>query len=266
MIRIWIGLVVLPVLALDAQAPRFRWALRDDPDLPADVRRTIDSMRVSSDRAHRCPPRADTLWAANPRAAIPTYWLEASVRPGCWSVALPNAVRRRLRDDSTSLRFYERVVRLGSGASETGRSAALLNLIWSAEPRYYPLLISLAAEQRPGLTPDSTNYNVSYNAIVALAPYLSDSLDARRLVERAAEDRSSKHSREAVLLALATANSDWSRQLLRRLPLAGVDEYIRGRVGRALAHTPCPRGLVFVEWFGVEGQDYSKCELPPDYR
>jgi len=266
MIRIWMGLLVLPVFALEAQAPRFRWPLRDDPELPADVRRAIDSMRLSSDRAHRCPPRADTLWAANPPAAVPTYWLEASVRPGCWSTALPNPVRRRLRDDSTSLRFYERVVRRESAASETARSAALLNLVWSAEPRYYPLLISMAAEQRPGLTPDGTNYNVSYNAIVALAPYLSDSLDARRVVERAAEDRSSIHARQAVLLALATANSDWSRQFLRRLPLAGIDESIRGTVRRALAHPPCPRGLVYVEWFGVEGQDYSKCELPPDYR
>jgi hypothetical protein len=179
--------------------------------------------------------------------------------------SLPNAVRRRLRDDSLSLRYYERIVQPRSGASETQRSVALQYLIWSADPRYYSLLRSAAAEQEPGVTPDG-NYNVAYTAIVALAPYLSKSRDARHVVEHAAVNRSSKYARQAGLEALITANNDWSRELLRTQSLADVDEYSRNRVARALAHAPCSGGLVFVEWFGIEGQDYNKCELPPDFR
>lgn len=265
MIRILLALVLLPVLGLRAQAPRFRYDLRDDPDLPADVRRTIDSLQAVSDSVHRCPSRADTLWAGNIRASIPHPWLKASLRLGCRLAGLPNAVRRRLRDDPASLRFYEQVLQAGSGAPEAEQATALLILRWSADPGYFPLLLGAARGQMPGLTPDG-DYNAAYNAIIALAPYLSDSVEARRLVRRAAFDPSSKYAREAGMLALATANDTWSQQTLRALSLASVNEYIRGRVTRSLAHTPCPRGFVFVEWFGVEGQDYSKCELPPDYR
>lgn len=262
--RFLLVLLAASPLRLGAQPPRFRWSLRDD-DLPADARRRIDSMRIASDHAHGCPSRADTLWAADPATTIPTYWLEASIRPGCGMTALPNAVRRRLRDDSTSLRYYEGIVKPGTAAPEPQRAAALQYLIYSGEQRYLPLLLDAANKQLPGLTSDS-NYNAPYYATLALAAYLSSSRDARRLVGRAAENHRSRYARQAGLLALATSNSDWSRRLLRELSLDGVDEYTRGRITRALAHAPCTGSLVFVEWFGVEGQDYSKCELPPDYR
>jgi hypothetical protein len=76
----------------------------------------------------------------------------------------------------------------------------------------------------------------------------------------------SSRSYDAGDRASAFASDRRSRETLRALRLTSASEYTRRRVARALAHEPCPRGFVFVEWFGVEGQDYSKCELPPDYR
>jgi hypothetical protein len=171
-----------------------------------------------------------------------------------------------LRDDPASLRFYERVVKSGYKARERERATALMLLSWSADSAYFPLFIKEATTQSAGFTSDHRDYNAAYNAILALAPYLAVSPAARRVVIKAATDRNSEYAREAGILALATANDDWSRQTLGALPLTSVNDYIRGRVSRALAHAACPRGLVFVESFGYEGQDYSKCELPPDYR
>jgi hypothetical protein len=50
----------------------------------------------------------------------------------------PNAVRRRLRKDSASLRFYERVVQMASDVANDERATALLMLSWSAGQRYLP--------------------------------------------------------------------------------------------------------------------------------
>jgi hypothetical protein len=255
-------LVTWPLL-LGAQPPRFRFPL-DDSGLSADVRRAYDSVSIALDIAHGCPSRADTLWAADQRMEIPRYWLEASIKQECSVASLPNAVRRRLRDDSRSLRYYEHVVQHDSSASENARAIALQYLIWSADARYFSLILHAATEQEPGVTPVG-DYNVTYRAIVALAPYLSTSRAARRVVERAV-NRSSHYARTAGLNALVSANNAWSRRLLRRQSLADLDDYTRRQVARALAHAPCPPGLVFVEWFGIEGQDYSKCELPPDFR
>lgn len=266
MIRFLLVLLLLPMHGLAAQPPRFRYDLRDDPDMPADLRRTIDSLNAVSDSVHGCPPRADTLWASNARSPIPTRWLNASVQLGCRHSGLPLAVRRRLRDDPASLRFYERVVKSGNSAPESERATALTILNWSADSAYFPLFIKAATTQSAGLTSDHSDYNAAYNAILALAPYLADSPAARHLVTRAVADPNSEYVRQAGILALATANDNWSRRTLRALPLTSVNDYVRGEVSRALAHAACPRGLVFVERFGYEGQDYSKCELPPDYR
>jgi hypothetical protein len=171
-----------------------------------------------------------------------------------------------LRDDPASLRFYERLVKSGNRARESERATALTILSWSADPAYFPLFIKAATTQSAGFTPNHRDYNAAYNAILALAPYLAYSPAARRVVIRAVADPNSEHAREAGILALATANDNWSRRILSALPLTSVNDYVRGKVSSALAHPACPRGLVFVETFGVEGQDYSKCELPPDYR
>jgi hypothetical protein len=109
MLRLLFLLLSLPMVALPAQGPRFRFSLRDDPDLPAGVRQALDSLHALSDSVNRCPSRADTLWAADPHASIPAEWLEASLRLGCRFPDLPNAVRRRLRDDSASRGVYGRV-------------------------------------------------------------------------------------------------------------------------------------------------------------
>lgn len=264
MIRTLLLLTFVSPLLLGAQTPRFRYTLNDS-GLPAESRHTVDSLNRISDRANGCPPRADTLWTADPRAPIPEYWLEASTRLGCRMTGLPTPVRRRLRDDSLSLPYYEHIARRGSGATEIQRSTAVRNLAWSGDPRYFPLLLEIATTEEPGLTPEG-DYDASFHATEALAPYLATSRDARRAVHRAAENRVSKWVRNAGLHALTTANNDWSRRLLRTLSLDDVDQYERDQIKRALAHAPCTSDLVFVEWFGIEGQDYSKCELPPDFR
>lgn len=266
MIRFLLVFLLLPMHGLAAQPPRFRYGLREDPEMTADLRRTIDSLHAISDSVNRCPPRADTLWASNTRSPIPTRWLNASVQVGCLHSGLPLAVRRRLRDDPASLRFYERVAKSGNGRPEVERSMALSILSWSADPAYFPLFIKAATTQSAGLDPDSKDYNAAYTAIIALAPYLADSPAARSIVIRAVANQNSEYARRAGILALATANDEWSRRALRAVSPTSVNSYIKGVISRALAHAACPRGLVFVEWFGYEGQDYSKCELPPDYR
>ncbi|HEX8904724.1 MAG TPA: hypothetical protein VF771_07785 [Longimicrobiaceae bacterium] len=251
--------------ACRSQPARFRYLLRDDPTWPADVRRRIDSAAAVNDSIHGCPSHADTLWAGNPRVQIPRNWLEASLRTGCAHAALPWAVRRRLRDDPASLAFYAAVARGAVPAGEDGRARAVLQLSWSADRRYFPLVLAAARAGTPAVTPDS-DYNAAYHATVALAPYLGISRQARRVVWRAATHPSSKYARQAGILALAAANDRWSRRALARLPLDSADPYVRQRAARALAHAPCKRGTIFVEWFGVEGQDFSRCEPPPDYR
>ncbi|MDB4908023.1 MAG: hypothetical protein JWO05_2807 [Gemmatimonadetes bacterium] len=263
--RLLLFLVVVPVVALPAQTPRFRYDLTNDPPLSPQVRQSVDSARTVSDSVHGCPSRGDTLWTGELRASIPDRWLAASLRPDCGHTALPNAVRRRLRDDPSSLNFYEHVVSGRAKASEAERAKALLMLSWSGDAKYFALLLRVATEQLPGLAPGG-DYNASYNAIISLAPYVGGSSKARALIQRQLGPSRSGYARNAAIIALASANDAWSRRMLRASQMTSIDEFILAKVHRALAHAPCPRGSVFVEWFGIEGQDYSKCELPPDYR
>ncbi|HET7457097.1 MAG TPA: hypothetical protein VFJ74_05520 [Gemmatimonadaceae bacterium] len=257
--------LLLPAFAAGAQSPRFRYDLRDDTAMPEMYRRARDSALAESDRVNHCPPRADTLWAANPRARLPEPWLRASLSPRCGSNSLPNAVRRRLRDDARSLDFYRGVVESRIAGTEDDRAAALRFLDWSADPRYLPLFLRVARSGAPDTLP-SGGYDAAYNATLALAPYLATSREAWQLVVRAAVDRTNPIARQAGMLTLAAANDQRSRRTLRGLPLASVNEYVRTRVLDALAHEPCTPGTIFVLWRGVEGQNYSKCELPPDFR
>ena len=150
-------------------------------------------------------------------------------------------------------------------SSEESRLGAVLYLSWSADRQYFPLILAAARETTPGLL-ENGDYNAAYRATIELAPYIGESRAARRVVWSAATHPTSSYARAAGILALAAANDRWSRAALRRLPIVAADEYVRATVARALAHAPCKRGTIFVAWFGIEGQDYSKCELPPDYR
>lgn len=255
---------LLPPLELSAQQTRFRYSLFEDSTLPADVRRTIDSMNLADDKVHKCPSRGDTLWVTNRRRPIPAHWLRASLRFGCGFASLPLPVRRRLRDDPASLSYYEAVF-WSPSASPDERAAALQLLSWSAEPEYFPLLLHAASEQLPARLPRG-DYNASYYAVIALAPYLSFSVEARRLVTRAFFDPWSAIAREAGVLSLAAANDISSRQILRTMRSGWVDEYTRNRAGHVLTHAPCSRGLILVVPGYPTPQDYCKCELPPDYR
>jgi hypothetical protein len=138
-------------------------------------------------------------------------------------------------------------------------------LDWSADPRYLPLFLRIARAGTPDRLP-SGDYDIVYNAISALAPYVATTPEARRLVERAAADSRNEIARQAGMLALAAANDERSRRTLRGPPLTSVSKYVRDRVVNALLHEPCAPGTIFVVWLGVEGQNYSKCELPPDFR
>jgi hypothetical protein len=264
-LRSLLCLILLPAFAANAQPPRFRYDLRDDPAMPEKYRRALDSALAESDSANHCPPRSDTLWAADRRATIPEPWLRASLSLGCRFGDLPNAVRRRLRDDTTSLDFYHGVVESRIAGSEDDRATALRFLDWSADPRYLPLFLRIARAGTPDRLP-SGDYDIVYNAISALAPYVATTPEARRLVERAAADSRNEIARQAGMLALAAANDERSRRTLRGPPLTSVSKYVRDRVVNALLHEPCAPGTIFVVWLGVEGQNYSKCELPPDFR
>lgn len=244
--------------------PRFRYTLRNSPDMSANDIRVHDSTVAAELRRSGCPSFADTLWTEDRRAEIPRYWLDASVRRGCAYSLLPLSVRRRLRDDPASLTYYAAVVRRSIPSTEWGRAAAVMNLSWSAKRRYLPLIFAVARESIPAIV--DGGYNASYSAIIELAPYISESLEARRIVWNAATHATSNVARTAGILALAAANDEWSRDALRRISLASANEYVQTKVARALAHPPCGRGTIFVEWFGYEGQDYSKCEPSPDYR
>jgi hypothetical protein len=264
MSRILLLVVSLPMCAISAQGTRFRYNLVDDPTLPANVRREIDSLTAIDDSVHGCLPRSDTLWASNLAATIPRRWLDASLHTMCGFAGLPNAVRRRLRDDPGALLHYERAY----WAPETSREAranAVALLSWSRDPRYLPLLVHAAQSEIPTLLPQGT-YNAAYNAIVELSPYVATSIEARNLVERSARHPRSVHAREAGVTALVAANDFLSRHSLRLLPYGWVSQYHADRVRHVLSHPPCARGLIFVVHTGVEGQDYSRCELPPDYR
>lgn len=243
-----------------ARATRFQFDLRDSPDLPAAARSAIDSLQAIDDRVNHCPPRPDTLWAADPRGAIPRVWLDASVSQGCRYSGLPNAVRRRLRDDPSSLRYYEAVAGGALPRGEFERATAVVILRWNGRRRFLPLFLRVAN----GAIPETSEENAAYEATLSLAPFLNDSRAARRTVLRHASDPSSGRARQAAILTLATANSPWSRRVLERMH--GRDEGTTGFVRNALAHRPCRPGTIFVEWFGIEGQNYSKCEPPPDFR
>jgi hypothetical protein len=264
MVRLCAVLWVLAFGVAAAQPPRFRYSLSDQA-LPDSVRRQIESQQLRNDSLNHCPHRVDTLWAGDPAAPIPPQWLKASVRQGCAYTWLPLIVRRRLRDDTASLTYFAAVLRREVPADEASRAWALRFLSWSAEPRFYRSLVAAAEEGVPGVLPDG-DFNVPYRAVLELAPYVADSASARRVVWRAATNANATYARQAGILALAAANDGWSRRALRRLPLEKLDAYTRGIVDRALAHAPCARGTIFVQWFGIEGQDFSKCELPPDYR
>jgi hypothetical protein len=259
-------IILLLMLAGGAcvQPSRFRYPLRGYADLPASARMELDSARAVSDSVHRCPPRADTLWAADRRRPVPRAWLSAALTGGCGHASLPDPVRRRLRDDPASPRFYEAVVRGAFPATEDERARALQQLSWSAERRYLALFLHEARNGAPGLH-ERGDYNAAYVATLALAPYLHESPTARRVVLRAATD-SAALARRAGVLALAAANTPWSRRALRGISREGIDEHTLGIVERALAHRPCRPGTIYVEWFGIEGQDYSKCEPAPDFR
>jgi hypothetical protein len=260
-------LAALPLAAGGAQQERFRYTLRDDPTLPADVRRQIDSLQAIHDSIHRCPSRADTVWATDPHQAIPPHWLKASVNQGCAHSSLPDVVRRRLRDDTASLSFYAAIARRAIPATPTERVWALLQLSWSADLRFFPLILEAARSGRSDLDRVADDYNLAYRATIELAPYLHSSREARAVVMRAASaPRSRRYERQAGILALAAANDPTSRAALLRLSLGGLDPAQRATVRRALANAPCLPGTIFVEWFGIEGQNFSKCELPPDYR
>lgn len=258
-------IVALLLVGCRSQPPRFRYLLHHAPEVSADRLRQNDSILAVEDRRHGCPSRADTLWASDTRTAIPGHWLEASLRTGCGHAGLPFAVRRRLRDDPAALAYYAGVLRDSIPASEDARAWAVRQLSWSADQRYFPLIQSAAREGTPGLT-ESGDYNTAYWATVELAPYVSRSREARRVVWSAATHPTSEYARAAGILALAAANDRWSRGALRRLPLDAAEDHARRSALRALAHAPCKRGTILVEWFGVEGQDYSRCEPPPDYR
>jgi hypothetical protein len=264
MIRTLLLAASLPICAVSAQGTRFRYDLVDDPTLPANVRREIDSLIAIDDSVNGCLPRSDTLWAANLQAPIPSRWLNASLHTMCGFAGLPNAVRRRLRDDPASRLYYERAY----WARETSREAranAVSLLSWSRDPRYLPLLLHAAQSDIPMLLPQGS-YNAAYNAIVELSPYVATSIEARNLVERSARHPRSVPAREAGVTALVAANDFASRHALRLLPYGWVSKYHADRIRHVLSHPPCARGLIFVVHMGVEGQDYSRCELPPDYR
>lgn len=133
-------------------------------------------------------------------------------------------------------------------------------LRWSGRRRFLPLFLRIAN----GAIPETSEENAAYEATLSLAPFLNDSRAARRTVLRHASDPSSDRARRAAILTLATANSPWSRRVLERMH--GRDDEATGFVRNALAHRPCRPGTIFVEWFGIEGQNYSKCEPPPDFR
>jgi hypothetical protein len=258
-------LCAVPFARASAQSERFRFTLMDDPTLPAESLRQIDSLNAVQDSAFHCPPRGDTLWTADHAHSIPTVWLAASVSEGCRIAGLPNPVRRRLRDDPASLPFYEQVVRGGIPASEDQRATAMQLLSWSAGARFLPLFLDEARSVLPAVLKNG-DYNAAYRAIEALSQYASNSADARRLILRAAMDRHAPAARMAGVLALAAVNDGWARAQLRALPKGWVDEYTEGEAKRALSHPRCSNGLLFVRHFGIEGQDYSDCELAPDYR
>jgi hypothetical protein len=245
--------------------PRFRYTLRESPDESADDLRVRDSTVAAELRQSGCPSFEDTLWTGDRRAKIPRRWLDASLRFECAYTLLPLSVRRRLRDDRTSLAYYAAVVRRSIPSSEWGRAIAVRTLSWSGERGSLPLILAVASETSPGIVEDG-DYNAAYWATFELAPYVSDSREARGVVLRAATHPTSRHARAAGILSLAAANDRWSRDVLRRIPIASADEYVQTKVARALAHPPCGRGTMFVEWFGFERQDHSKCEPPPDYR
>lgn len=229
-----------------------------------------------SDSNQSCPPRGDTLWATNAEALIPRHWLEASITHGCAYGHLPRSVWRRLRVDRASLAFYADVVRGIRPASEHARTWALRYLSWSGDRKYRPLILDAARSGVPGLVPvpealplpggmPARDYNVPYRALLELGLFLFESEEARTIVLQAARNDTSEYTRRAAILALARANTPWARQILRETALEALDEYTRARVARALAHLACERGTVFVESYGVEGQDYSKCQRPREY-
>jgi hypothetical protein len=244
---------------------RFRYTLRDSGDWPAEVRRTRDSTAAAELRRFGCPSYADTLWTLDAATEIPRAWLDASVRPGCAHTALPFAVRRRLREDPAALAHYAGVVQRSIPAEEWSRAVAIRQLSWSAERRYLPLIIATAREAVPGVVANG-DYNASYRATIELAPYVAESREARHLVWRAVTDSASELARQAGLLALTAANERWSRDALRRLARITTDPSTQAAVAHALARPPCRRGTIWVEWVGIEGQDFSRCEAPPDYR
>ncbi|MBB4634619.1 hypothetical protein [Longimicrobium terrae] len=250
--------------------PRFQYSLRDTVRSPSDMQRYAglyrrsDSLQAVSDSINHCPPRADTVWAGNRRVAIPQVWLEASVAHGCSGTGLPNLVRRRLRDDPASLPFYEAVARGQGGRDELARAAAVSFLGYSGHRRYFPLLLRIASDETPAL--GEKDYNAAYWATIALAPYLWESHAARRTVLRHAGNMNAPRAREAGIQALAIANSTWSRRHLKAMVPDNPSEYHMRIVGRALSHRPCRPGTVFVERIFIEGQDYSRCEPPPDWR
>ena len=249
------AIAVFSATACSGQAERFRYTLQHGPH---------PSTFAASDSIHSCPSRADTLWTNEFANPIPLHWLDASLRLGCNYTHLPLSVRRRLRDDPASLEFYANVVG-DEGAPEHKRAWALQQLSWSGEHRHLPLFIAAAQSGKPGILPNG-EYNLSYRAINALASFIQRSRQARGLVWAAATNTNSEHARNAGAEALSTANTPWSRNMLRKLDLSKLDAYTRSRVDNALAHPPCRPGTIFAHWFGIEGQNYSKCEPPPDFR
>jgi hypothetical protein len=53
---------------------------------------------------------------------------------------------------------------------------------------------------------------------------------------------------------------------MRRLATASSDPDTGAAVNRTLGRPACRRGTILVGWAGIEGQDFSTCEPPPDYR
>jgi hypothetical protein len=248
-------IIILALIAVCCTARRheFYYPLLQGPD--PSVFSRMDSM-------YGCPPRGDTIWTHNRHTRIPLHWLEASLKPGCAYSSLPLSVRRRLREDPESLSYYEKVLTGSIAMPEAAKVWALLHLSWSGDARYAPLILAAARSGPPGLLP-SGDYNLEYRAVIELAPYVSKSSDVREVVLRAAQDQRSEYARRAGVIALAVANTPWSRNILAELP---PDDFTRDMVARALASQPCSGRTIFVEAFGIEGQNYSRCKQPPDYR